>query len=160
MGSDRAPIPGVGVAILDEGRVLLVQKRSGPFAGLWGVPGGKIELGETRVEAAHREVAEETGLEIELGDPIWIGEAIGPGEEPAWHFTLVDFVARPIGGRLEPGDDAAAARWVTPDEMRRLDLIPLMEALIEPLEDMIENLPPPRPARTVQPNPSSHRSNP
>ncbi len=160
MGSDRRPVAGVGVVILDGGKVLLVQKRNGPFAGLWGVPGGKIELGETRIEAAHREVAEETGLEIELGDPIWIGEAIGPGEEPAWHFTLVDFVARPIGGRLEPGDDAVAAKWVTPDEMRRLDLIPLMEALIEPLEDMIENPAPPSSARTVHPNRSSQRSTP
>ena len=138
MGSDRSPIPGVGIAIVDDRKVLLVQKRSGPFTGLWGVPGGKIEYGETRVEAAHREVLEETGLEIELGSPIWVGEAIAPGDEPGWHFTLVDFVARPTGGDLRAGDDASDARWFTLDEMRELPLIPKMDALIEPLGALME----------------------
>ena len=137
MGDERRPIPGVGVAIVEGERVLLVRKRGGPFHGLWGVPGGKIELGETREDAALREVAEETGLEVELGDPIWIGEAIGPGDAPEWHFTLVDFLARPTGGSLRPSDDASEARWCTLDEMRALDLIPQMDALIEPLERLM-----------------------
>ncbi len=139
MGSDRRPVPGVGIAIVSDREVLLVQKRGGPFSGLWGVPGGKIEYGETRVQAAHREVLEETGLEIELGSPIWIGEAIEPGADPGWHFTLVDFVARPIGGDLQAGDDAADARWFTLDDMRKLPLIPQMDALIEPLTALIED---------------------
>lgn len=137
MGSEPRPIPGVGIAVVDDQRVLLVQKRHGPFAGLWGVPGGKIEYGETRVEAARREVFEETGLEIQLGSPIWIGEAIAPGTDPQWHFTLVDFVARPTGGELRAGDDAADARWFTLDEMRELPLIPEMDALIEPLGELM-----------------------
>ena len=128
-------MPGVGVAIIDGSEVLLVEKSVGPFAGLWGVPGGKIELGETRIEAAHREAREETGLEIEIGDVIWLGESIGPGEPPEWHFTIVDFAATPIGGSLQPGDDASDARWVSLDEMMRLPLIPLMGELVAPLRE-------------------------
>ena len=130
---EHRPVPGVGVAVVDGQRVLLVEKSIGPFAGKWGVPGGKVELGETRIQAAHREVREETGLEIEVGDVIWVGESIGPGDPPAWHFTIVDFVATPIGGALQPGDDASDARWVSLDEMVRLPLIPLMEQIVAPL---------------------------
>lgn len=130
------PIPGVGVAVISEGRVLLIQRGRGAQAGKWAVPGGKVDLGETLRETAVREVREETGLDIDLGDAVWVGESIGPGDPPEWHYTLVDFVAV-VNGDLsaEPADDAADLRWVTIDEARAMDLTPTMFPLLDVLED-------------------------
>lgn len=134
MSAQRHPIPGVGVAVLnDAGELLLVRRGAGAAAGKWAVPGGKVELGETLVEAARREVLEETNLDVEIGRPVWVGESIGPGDPPAWHFTLVDFVGRRIGGSLRAGDDAAEAVWVHLDRVTSFDVVPTMPALVDAL---------------------------
>ena len=85
------------------------------------------------MQAAAREVKEETGLDVEIEDVIWIGESIGPGAPPQWHFTLVDYSARVLGGELVAGDDAAEARWVTLDELLELSLFPLMAEILPSL---------------------------
>ena len=126
----QRPIAGVGVAVISDDKLLVVQKRDGPFAGRWALPGGKIELGETRETAAAREVKEETGLDVAIDDVIWVGETIGPGSPPQWHFTLVDFAAHVTGGELVAGDDAVDARWVTIDELVALPLFPLMDEIV------------------------------
>ncbi len=128
------PIPGVGVAVVSGGRLLLVKRGREPGAGLWAVPGGKVERGERQVDAARREVREETGLEVAIGDVLWVGDSIGPGDPPQWHFTLVDFRATLVGGKLSPHDDAADARWFTIEEARRLPLTSTMPALLDALE--------------------------
>lgn len=127
------PIPGVGVAVIDGGKILLVRKGAGRWKDHWAVPGGRVELGERMVDAARREVKEETGLEVRLGPVVWTGEVIDSASPPAWHFTLVDFVGFPVGGTLQAGDDAAEARWVTPAEAAELDLISTMPFLFERL---------------------------
>lgn len=122
---------GVGVAIINEGRLLLVQRMNPPNKGMWAVPGGKVALGETMRNAARREVHEETGLEVEIGDVVWAGDAIGPGDPPEWHFCLVDFSGAVVGGHLRAGDDAAAVRWVPLAEVESLPLTPTMPSLLE-----------------------------
>lgn len=131
--TDRRPVPGVGVAVVDGGRVLLIERGRGALVGKWAVPGGRVEWGETLEDAAIREVREETGLEIRLGPVVWAGEYIGPGEPPSWHFTLVDFVGYRIGGSLAAADDARDARWVTVGEAFELPLADAMPALFENL---------------------------
>ena len=123
------PVVGVGVLVEDGDRYLLVQRGKEPRKGRWAVPGGKVERGERLKEAAAREVLEETGLVVEVGEVIWVGEAIGEGH----HFVLVDFAAHVLGGELAPADDAADARWVTRDEALAL---PLTESMRELLEDL------------------------
>jgi len=130
---DRRPIPGVGVVIVREGELLLIRRGHGANKGLWAVPGGKVEFGETREAAAVREAREETGLEIALGDVVWLGDAIGPGDPPPWHFTLVDFAASVIGGTLRAGDDAAEIEWVPLEEVLKRPVTPTMVELMDVL---------------------------
>ena len=132
-GSAEHPIPGVGVVVLQDESILLVERGRGALAGKWAVPGGKVGYGETMCEAAVREVLEETGLVVEVGDVVWTGETIGPGTPPAWHFVLVDFMARVVGGDLQASDDAADARFVQLSEVRELPLTPTMFDLLDVL---------------------------
>jgi len=124
-----APVPGLGYPLVTvgalvvgpSGRVLLV--RTHKWGGRWGVPGGKVDLGETLLTAIHREVREETGLE--LTDVVWapVQEAVDHPQfhRPA-HFVLLNFVARATGEQVTLNDEAQEHAWLTPDEALRLDL--------------------------------------
>ena len=127
------PIPSVGAVMIDDGRILVVLRQGGAWAGYWAVPGGRQRRGETMEEAVAREVLEETGLVVEVGDPVWIGDILDPADTPQYHYTVVDFAAFVVGGSLVAGDDAADARWVELAEVRDLPLTPSM---IEMLDDL------------------------
>ena len=123
---EAQPTPSIGAVIIEEGRILLVRRAGGAFADHWAVPAGRHELGETMPEGVRREVMEETGLEVEVGDPVWIGDIIGEGH----HYTVVDFAAFVVGGELRAGSDAAEVRWVELSEVRELPLTPTMEEML------------------------------
>lgn len=134
---DNWPVCGVGGVVIEDGRILLIQRGRPPGEGLWAVPGGKVHLGETMTGAVRREVLEETGLQIRPGRVIWAGDSIGPGEPPAWHFCLVDFLCEVERGDLLAGDDAAAAAWVALADARDYPLTPTMFDLLDALQEVV-----------------------
>lgn len=125
---ETAPVPrvGVGGVVMQAGALLMVERGRPPRAGQWAIPGGKLRWGERLEEAVAREVEEETGLRVEVGELIWSGQTIGPD----WHFILLDFEAEVTGGSLVAGDDAAAAAWVPLDEVEELPLTSSMHELL------------------------------
>jgi 8-oxo-dGTP diphosphatase len=123
-------IPCVGAVVTDgQGRLLMIKRGHAPGAGLWSIPGGRIEPGETDAEALVREMSEETGLVVEVG--LLIGRVRRPGLDGAV-IDIRDYAATVTGGTLRPGDDAADARWV---EGAELDSLEITEGLIEALTD-------------------------
>ena len=123
-------IPCVGAVVTDEqGRLLLIKREHEPGAGLWSIPGGRIEPGETDAEALVREMFEETGLVVEVG-PL-IGRVQRPGLAGAV-IDIADYAVTVTGGTLRPGDDAADARWVNIADLARMEITEgLIEALTE-----------------------------
>ena len=117
------PVVGVGVVVWHREQVLLVRRGKPPRVGHWCLPGGAQELGETVAAAARREVLEETGLDVEIGEVL---AAVDMIERDAgrvrYHYTLIDFSAEAAGPELRPGGDAADARWFTPEEVAALGL--------------------------------------
>jgi len=122
------PTVAVGAFVFDrDGRVLLVERGTPPALGLWSVPGGKLEMNETLAQAVAREVREETGLSVEVGALACVVERMSEG----YHYVILDYLARPIGGALAPASDVRAARWVTTDDLPTMaltdGLLPLLE---------------------------------
>lgn len=132
--SDRpSPQVGVGVVVIDEGRMLLVQRGRGILVGSWAIPGGKVRYGERLTDAAVREVWEETGLEVALGEVVWTGESLGPSDPPEHHFVLVDFTGKVTGGEVCAGDDASDVAFVALEDLRSWPLTPTMYDLLDRL---------------------------
>jgi 8-oxo-dGTP diphosphatase len=112
------PVVGVGGVVVDNGRALIVKRAHEPRKGEWSLPGGIVELGETLVEAARREIKEETGLDVEVGEVLEVFDRVHRLDgRIQYHFVIVDYLCRPIGGTLQAGDDAEGVAWVTADEI-------------------------------------------
>jgi len=119
--ASTSPIEAVSVAILHEGRFLLVRRGRAPAKGLYAFPGGRVEAGETREQAVIREALEETGAQ--LANVAHVVDLEIPAEnDDRIEFVLSVHSASYAGGTVVAGDDADAAVWVTVDEMEQLPL--------------------------------------
>jgi 8-oxo-dGTP diphosphatase len=132
--SPGAPVPVVacvGAVVHDAaGRLLLIQRGQEPSRGLWSLPGGRVEAGETTEQAVEREVLEETGLHVRAG--ALVGRVSIPGDGVVYDVldlscTLTDPEARPLAG-----DDAADVVFADAVTLARLPCTPL---LLETLRD-------------------------
>jgi 8-oxo-dGTP diphosphatase len=117
----RRPVVGVGAVAVDDDRLLLVRRGRGPAQGTWSIPGGRVESGETLIEAVVRELLEETGLEGVCGQLLGVAELLEGPE----HFVILDFrvtVLDPEPARA--ASDAAEVAWVPLSDVAELPLAP------------------------------------
>ena len=115
----------VVACIIDgEQRVLLTRRCIEPFCGAWVMPGGKIDLGESILQALHREVREEVGLEVRVDHLIDVFEHVGIGQQND-HFIILYYRTTPLSFELAPnGEECTEARWVAKAELPTLPLPP------------------------------------
>jgi ADP-ribose pyrophosphatase YjhB (NUDIX family) len=127
------PIIGVAAIVLRGDDVLLVQRGREPARGLWGLPGGMLELGETTAEGARREVLEECGIEVEIGPLVGVFEPMQRDDAGRlrYHYVVLDYLARYVDGELQAADDADDARWVALEALERLPMLAETRAMIK-----------------------------
>lgn len=123
---ERTRVACVGGIVLDpDGRILLIRRGQEPAKGCWSVPGGRVEPGEDDAAAVAREVLEETGLAVVVGDLAGTVERDAPDGSV---FVINDYRCVPVEGvelaAVVAGDDADEVGWFTPDQVRGLDCAP------------------------------------
>ena len=122
------PLVGVGAVIIEnsigDSRVLLVKRVHPPLQAQWSIPGGVLEVGELVRDAAIREAREETGLLVEPADLLGVYDRVLRNAEQRvqYHYVLIDFLCRRVGGELLAASDAAEVRWFTLEELPALNL--------------------------------------
>ena len=114
------PQIAVGAIIVRDDALLMVKRAHDPGRGLWSIPGGRLEHGEYITDALTREVKEETGVDVAVGDMVGILEVVG---DP--HYVILDFFAAPVSDATPvAAGDAAEVRWVRLDQVAELECTP------------------------------------
>jgi len=133
------PFLAVSAAIFSDGRVLIVRRARPPANGLYTLPGGGVELGETLEQAVIREVREETALEIEPIGLVGFRQAIahdGAGRVEQ-HFVILPFAARWIAGEISLNEELAEAHWLRPAELAGLKTTEGLAGIVAAAADRI-----------------------
>ena len=135
------PLVGVGGVVIADGRTLLIRRGSAPLQGQWSIPGGMLELSESIAEGVRRELAEETGLEVRVGDLIEVFERIVPGEDgrTRYHFVILDYLCEMVSGVAHAGSDVTDVAWAREDELERYSLTPIATRVIKRAFEMAQS---------------------
>lgn len=127
------PQSAVGAIVIRGKEVLLVKRNNPPGRGLWSIPGGCVELGETLQEAAEREIREETGVIIRATKPVYTFDVIERDDEGRirFHYVIVDLLAEYMSGKPHPRSDVCEARWVQAQELEQLHVSKITEKVLK-----------------------------
>jgi 8-oxo-dGTP diphosphatase len=126
------PFLAVSAAIVRAGKILLVRRARPPAQGLFSLPGGVVEVGETLTQAVIREVREETSLAIEPVALAGFRETIArdPDGRIERHFVILPFAARWLAGEVALNEELSEARWLHPPELAGLPTTPGLDEIV------------------------------
>jgi len=122
------PISSVAACVFKGNNILVIKRAQPPSQGLWSVPGGMVELGETIQETAKREIYEECGIEIDVGEVFHVANLIVPDEKGLvrFHYVITYILADYVSGIARPSSDASDIQWVTYEQLNNLDMSPVV----------------------------------
>lgn len=140
------PIVAVGAIVVKAGKVLLVRRGTDPSRNLWSLPGGAVSLGEGLKEAVAREVKEECGIDVEVGEVVEVLDRIytDRNRRVRYHYVIIDFLASWRRGRLKAASDISEASWVDPGAIRNLPLTKGLAVVVEKALGRRRRVRPPR----------------
>jgi len=118
------PMVGVGGVVIANGRALLIRRGGPPLEGQWSIPGGMLEVGEPLIEGVRRELLEETGIDVRVGELIEVFERINldASGKARYHFVVLDYVCEAVKGEARAGSDVIDVAWATPEELEKYSL--------------------------------------
>ncbi len=108
------PVVGIGVVIVNDGKIVLAQRGNEPGKGKWSIPGGLVDLGESILGAVIREAKEETCLDVEKPLLVDVVDNVTFDDEGKikYHYVIVDYFVHVKGGQLKAASDVVDLRWV------------------------------------------------
>jgi 8-oxo-dGTP diphosphatase len=132
------PILAASGLLIEDGKILLVKRKSPPSIGRWSLPGGAVEKGEALKDAVKREFFEETSLSVKVVKLLTVYEKIEVGaDKVGYHYVILLYLLEYINGSLKANDDAQDACFFSKDEILGLNLT---DGLIEVLNDALEKI--------------------
>jgi 8-oxo-dGTP diphosphatase len=122
------PIASMAACVFKDDKILIIRRANPPSQGMWSLPGGVVELGETIQETTRREVEEECGIEIEVGDVFHAANLIVPDEKGniRFHYVVTYLLAYYKSGEARPDSDAMDIKWVKSEELTGFNMNPIV----------------------------------
>jgi 8-oxo-dGTP diphosphatase len=127
----------VSAAIFRDGKVLIVRRARSPSKGVYSLPGGRVEFGETLHAALHREAAEETALKIAIVDLAGWREVV-PTAEGGGHYVIMSFAARWQSGEVVLNEELDDYQWLAPDALGEFKTTPGLEDMIQSARQVLD----------------------
>jgi len=136
------PLVGTGALILKDGKLLLIRRGAQPGMGKWSIPGGLVELGENVQDAMIRETKEEVGLDVEAVKLMDVFDSVTLDKKGRiqYHFVVVNFLVRIVGGSLQTASDILEVRWVPIEEVEECNLTKSFRAFFEKHHEKLKEL--------------------